>query len=558
MMKKTLPLILVFTLTFGLYNPVSIAAPYGSEKPKLILMIVIDQFRADYLTRFKKLFKPAHGANGEVGGFEYLTTEGAYYPFAEYDILQSMTGPGHATTLTGAYPYQMGIPVNDWYDVKIKDRVYCAEDRNIQQVGGTPADVHVGTSPKNLLATTFGDELKNAGYPSRVYSVALKDRAAIMMGGHRADLALWFDAKAFQWVSSQYYLPDNKLPEWITKMNAGITAKKGTNVKWEIQGEGSGLSLADPMMVHDAYNDAAGTQFPHVQPIGTKGSLNMPYGLEITEAAAEQMIEQYKLGNGKATDVLAVSFSSHDYMGHAFGLNSREMEEMTVADDQNISKLLNFVKKRVPGGLSNVVVVLTADHGAPSNPDWLKKQKIDAGRIDEKDMTAAIEKRLENKFGKLGKDHWVASVQDFNFYLNLEAIAKKKLQLGDVENEAKLALQDVQGVFHVVTSTDYNNRTLPPGMHERQILKTYFPGRSGNLVVIPLPFYMSKYATVTHQTGYTYDRMVPVILSGFHIKKGVHAEKAEVIDIAPTLSFLTGTIAPSMSEGRVLSEAITP
>lgn len=542
-------------LVFTSYTAPSLAAPYSSEKPKLVLLIVIDQFRSDYLTRFKKLFKPAYGANGEVGGFEYLTTQGAYYPFAEYDILQSMTGPGHATTLTGAYPYQMGIAANDWYDSKIKDRVYCVEDRSVKQVGGNNSDVHAGTSPRNLFSTTFGDELKNAGYPSRVFSVALKDRASILMGGHRADLALWFDVKAFQWVSSSYYLPEGKLPDWLTKINADITAKKGTQVRLDKHGEGSGLSLEDPMVVQDVIKDAGAT-FPHLQTIGNKSSLNMPFGLELTEEVAEQMIAQHNLGSGKATDVLAVSFSSHDYLGHAFGLNSREMEEMTVAGDRTISKLLNFIKKRVPGGLSNVVVVLTGDHGAPSNPDWLKKEKIDAGRIEDKDLISAVEKRLENKFGKLGKERWVTFMIDLNFYLNTNAIAKKKLKLGEVENEAKLALKEIPGIFHVVTSTDYHNRTLPPGMHERQIMKTYFEGRSGNLIAVLSPFFMSKYSTVSHQTGYTYDRMVPLVLTGFKIKRGVHAVKAEVVDIAPTLSFLTGTMPPSMSEGRVLHEAL--
>lgn len=552
MTKKIIPLFLVCSI---LFNPLQLsvsAAPYAVEKPKLILMVVIDQFRSDYLTRFKKRFKPAHGANGEVGGFEYLTSEGAYYPFAEYDILQSMTGPGHATVLTGAYPYQSGIPVNEWYDASLKKKIESIEDSKTKPV---PESTLAGMSPTNLLATTVGDELKNAGYPSRVLSVALKDRASILMGGHRADLAIWFDPKSFQWVSSQYYLPEGKLPDWLIALNGSITAQKGKPTKFDKQGPGTGLSTDNPMVVAEAVKDS-GAEFPHVQPIGSKGSLNLPFGLDLTEAAAEKMIEQYNLGNGKATDVLAVSFSSHDYMGHAFGPNSREMEEYAVADDQSISKLLNFVKKRVPGGLSNVVVVLTADHGTPSNPDWLKKEKIDAGRLDSKNLITAVENRLEQKFGKLGNEHWIISEFAFNLYLNKSAIGKKKLNVSDVESEAKAALLEIHGVAHVVTSTDYAKRILPPGQHERQILKTYYPGRSGDLVIIPLPNYMSNYATVTHQTGYNYDRMVPVILSGFHIKKGVHAQKAEVVDIAPTLSFLTGTVAPSMSEGRVLSEAI--
>lgn len=552
MTKKIPTLILIITFILSPLNASVTAAPYGAEKPKLILVIVIDQFRSDYLTRFKKLFKPARAANGDVGGFEYLTSEGAYYPFAQYDILQAMTGPGHATLLTGAYPYQSGIPVNEWYDARVKKKIESIEDATTKPV---PESNAVGMSPKNLLATTVGDELKNAGYPSRVFSVALKDRASIMMGGHRADLAIWFDAKNFQWVSSQHYLSDGKLPEWLVNLNASIAAQKGKSITWDKHGAGSGLSLDNPMIVPEIAKDA-GTHFPHTQSIGSKGSLNMPFGLDITEIAAEKMIEKYNLGSGKATDILAVSFSSHDYMGHGFGPNSREMEEFTIADDASISKLLNFVRKRVPGGLSNVVVVLTADHGTPSNPDWLKKEKIDAGRLDTKGLVAGVESRLDKKFGKLGNESWIVSEFAFNFYLNRPAIQKRKLNLAEVESEAKAALLEIHGVAHVVTSTDYENRNLPPGQHERQILKTYYPGRSGDLIIIPLPHYMSNYATVTHQTGYNYDTMVPLILTGFHIKKGTYAQKAEIVDIAPTLSFLTGTIAPSMSEGRVLSEAL--
>ena len=260
-----------------------------------------------------------------------------------------------ATILTGAYPYQSGIPVNEWYDAKLKKKIESIEDPTTKAV---PESTITGMSPKNLLATTVGDELKNAGYPSRVFSVALKDRASIMMGGHRADLSIWFEPKSFQWVSSQYYLPEGKLPEWLNKVNASITAQKGKSTTWDKHGVGSGLSLENPMIVPEVAKEA-GAEFPHVQPIGSKGSLSMPFGMDITETAAEKMIEEYKLGNGNATDVLAVSFSSHDYMGHAFGPNSREMEEFAIADDVSISKLLNFVKKRVPGGLSNVVVVLT-------------------------------------------------------------------------------------------------------------------------------------------------------------------------------------------------------
>ncbi|MGZ3687882.1 MAG: alkaline phosphatase family protein, partial [Bdellovibrionota bacterium] len=348
--------ILLTNLTYAAPRPAAHAAGgAGTPRPKLIFMIVIDQFRADYLTRFEKRFLPPRSQGGDVGGFRYLMTQGAYYPFAQYDLLQSMTCPGHATVLTGAYPYQAGIPANDWFDPETLQRVYCAEDPTQATVGAETTDPHLGTSPKNLIADTVGDELKNAGIPSRVVTVALKDRAAIMMGGHRADLALWMDPGSHHWVSSKFYLPDGKLPGWVVHLNETLDQHKGEAITWDYPGPGSGLST-------EKY-------FPHKADFGTRESMAMPLGVDLTETAAERAFEAFKLGQGAGTDLFAVSFSSHDYVGHQFGPNSREMEEMTVAEDFAISQLLNMVREKVPGGLKNTVVILTGDHGIPPIPE---------------------------------------------------------------------------------------------------------------------------------------------------------------------------------------------
>ena len=536
-----------------------------THKPKLVVVIVIDQFRADYLTRFAPRFLSAKKGHGQVGGFKYLTSTGAYFPFAEYDILQSMTGPGHATILTGSYPYQNGIALNDWYDRDLNRKIYCAEDIQSPLVTSTasPSSAATGMSPRNLIGTTVGDELKNAGYPSRVVSLALKDRAAIMMGGHRADLAMWFDPKAKQWISSRYYLPDGKLPSWITDLNVAVKKLPPAAAVGIIAAPGTGLSLKDPMASDNYYIKALGGK-DHALDSAAQGA-------ELTVQAAEGALAAYRLGQGEATDILALSFSSHDYLGHGLGPNSREMEELTVQEDRAISRLLNSIQKSVPGGLKQTLIILTGDHGIPPNPDWLKSQRIDAGFLDEKALTQSLNEHLEKKFGHVDGG-WISFTADLNFFFNSAAIAAKKPDRLALENEARAVLLEAThatrsaatpatasasgGVAHIFTATDVRERKLPAGMHERQILHTFFAGRSGDVIIIPKPFYMSAGATVTHMTGYSYDRLVPLVMAGPHIRAGLYATPAHVVDIAPTLSFLLGTLPHALSEGRVLSETI--
>ena len=527
------------------------------KPPKLIIMMVVDQFRADYLMRFKSRFLPAV-SGATIGGYRFLMEKGSYFPYGQYDLLQSMTGPGHATVLTGAYGYQSGIPSNDWYNQENQDWVYCTEDRAIPTVGGAISNPHAGTSPKNLIASTVGDELKNAGYPSRVVSLSLKDRAAILMGGHRADIAVWMDQNSLAWVSSKYYLPDGKLPAWMTQLNAELSERKGKALAWAAGKEETGFSARDSMPFPDEGNSGkfGGPVFPHIATAGGRGSFAMPFGLEITEHAAEKAIDAYSLGRGAGTDLFAVSFSSHDYAGHAFGPNAREMEEMTVAEDQVISKLLNFLKSKMD--IQDVVIVFTGDHGIPMNPEYARANRFPGGRIDEKALAEKIGEKLSSEVGKLPSDQkWIVYAHDFNFSLNHAAMSAKNYSLERVEEIAKNEILKEPGAAFVVTGVDYANHKLPPGMHERQINHTYFPGRSGDLILIPKPGYMLDHEdTVTHLTGYSYDRTVPLIFFGSPFKAGIYATRGEVIDIAPTLSFVSGIIPPSLSEGRVLSEIL--
>jgi predicted AlkP superfamily pyrophosphatase or phosphodiesterase len=503
------------------------AATALRPRPKLIVMIVIDQFRADYLMRFENRFAP--------DGFRELMSEGAYYPYGEYGLLQSMTGPGHATVLTGAYPYQHGIPANAWFDQETQAAVYCVEDASSPLI---QSDKSAGRSPKNLMASTVGDELKNAGYGSRVYSVALKDRAAILMGGHRPDLAIWFDPVRAQWISSRYYLPSGVLPAWLAELNAVVVKPHGN---WRPEGAGTGYSTEV-------------APFTHRVEAFTERALHSPYGDELTEQAAEAVYDKMQLGRGKApTDLLAVSFSSHDLVGHEFGPNSREMEEMTVSEDREIAKLLNHIRASMPGGLDHVVIALTADHGIPAMPEYALEAHMPAGRLNDKDLERIVEEKLATRFGKAPRGKkWVDFSADLSLKLDRETIAEKKIKLEDALAVAQAALEKHTGVLYVATQNG-----KPPGLFGMQYEHTYFPGRASDLIIIPQPNYMSAGDNVAHHTGYAYDRTVPIILMGPQFfKPGVYAQSARVIDIAPTLSFISGTIPPNMSEGRVLSESL--
>lgn len=522
------------------------------ERPQLIVFIAIDQFRSDYLTRFEGRFLPPMATNGDVGGFRYLMTKGAYYPFAEYSVMQSVTAVGHATVLTGAYPYQAGITGTSWFDFSLGKKVYCVESPGTDY----------GLSPFHLRGTTLGDEIKNSGFSSKVISMSLKDRAAILMGGHRADLAFWFDSKNARWQSSRYYLPDGKLPVWLDKINEEIQQRKDEKYVWNVSGQSSGFS---DDTVYSFLQPVPGLKpgFPHETTRGNPLAFAMPLGLDLLEDAAERAIEAYRLGQGNSPDVFAISFSNHDYLGHAFGPNSREMEEMTVAEDRVFSKFFNFLRKKIPGGLKNVVFVLTADHGAPQIPEWLKSHRVPAGRIQEEDLMKKVNLFLESRYGSAGiGKSWVPFVFDFHLFLNEPLVIEKKLDFAKVQKEIKeFILKDPEfseSIAFVVTAKEVEERKTPPGLMERQILLTYFKGRSGHILVIPRPYYITgEKDSIVHISGYTYDRMVPLIfLNPKYFKPGVYAQRAEVVDIAPTLSFITRTTPPSLSEGRVLHEAI--
>ncbi|MCX6129569.1 MAG: alkaline phosphatase family protein [Proteobacteria bacterium] len=530
------------------------------KRPKLVLVLVIDQFRADQIARFRNRFMKSEPKKGQLGGFNYLLEHAAYFPYAEYGLLQNMTGPGHATILSGAYAYQHGIALNEWIDEGTGKLQYCVEDPAYPLIAAVDGQNRQGISPRNFRGSTFGDELKNSGYRSQVISLAIKDRAAVLLGGYRADLAIWYDVATRAWISSKFYLPESELPAWVQTLNKKIAQEKDQSLEWSLSpGLGSGTSLPNNnFIVPSKAVESLGREFPHRALAGSKFSLMLPYGTQMTADAAIAALTELKLGRGPDPDVLAVSFSNHDFLSHSYGPNSRELEELTVAEDREIARIFSKLDQEL--GIENTLIVLTADHGAPPNPDWLKSVKVSAGRIDDKKLLAAGEDFLQKTYVSPHQGQWLTQVFEFNFYLDHKNIKAAALDIESVEESlAKFYRESpelMEGIAEVITAAQVRSGRLPGVLFERLIRKTFVAGRSGDIIMIPRPNYILPGETTNHLSGYAYDRMVPLLIAGPQIRAGIYAQKAEIIDIAPTLSFLTGTTPPSGSEGRVLHEIL--
>jgi predicted AlkP superfamily pyrophosphatase or phosphodiesterase len=527
--------------------------------PKLVVVVVVDQLRADQLPRWNQSFLPARSKSGTPGGFRYLMEEGAYFPLAQYQHLQALTAVGHATIMTGAFPYQHHIILNEWLHPETGEEIHAATDPRFPIVGNAKGFVDKGISPRSLSGTTFIDELKNSGYQSKAVSVALKERSAVLLGGHRADLALWYNRSAASWISSRYYLPDGKLPDWVNSFNESLKSQTESTLHWEANPKESGTSLPDNRYLEKKSPlEEIGLNFPHKTQGNSRHALLFPYGVQITTDMAVTALEAMKLGKGPHTDVLAVSYSSHDVVGHTFGPNSRELEFLATFEDKMISRLLTSIDQQV--GLKNTLFVLTSDHGASPLTEYLQAVNVPAGRIDEAKILKTCEEIMVKAFGKAKHGTWMSGYSNLNYYINHNALRAAGLDVMTVRKrlgrDIRLQAKIMDNMLYAFTGEDVRERTLPPGIFTEQILRTYVEGRSGDIVFIPKPYHVYSTVPTVHVTGYSYDRYVPLLMAGPGIKPGRYGETVNIVDIAPTLAFLSGTVPPSGAEGRVLFEAL--
>jgi predicted AlkP superfamily pyrophosphatase or phosphodiesterase len=500
------------------------AAP--PKKPKLVLAIVIDQFRYDYLLRFRKDYN---------SGLARLLQQGAVFTDAHFLHAATVTAVGHSTFLSGATPSSSGIIANEWVDRESGKPVTSVSDSKTKAVGGIPDAT--GSSPRRMLVSTIGDEVKMQGAESKVIGVSIKDRGAILTAGHMADGAYWYDADSNHWVTSTWYRA--QLPDWAKKLNDENSYQRYIGAKW---------------LPFDAKDDSAKPFCTMVAGADQRycGSLEAtPWGNEMIEEFAERALSGENLGHHAGVDILAVSFSSNDYVGHAVGPDDPAVRDISIRTDRLLGKLLDYVEQRV--GAGNTLVVLTADHGVAPVPEFNQSRKMPGGRISEARVTTKISDTLTKRFGP-GK--WLLPGQPAMPYLNQELIRTRKLDPAEVERVAAEAALTEAHIARVYTRHDLLNGRVQQDAISRAVSLGFYGPRSGDLYILQEPYYLFEASGTSHGTPYNYDTHVPVIFLGPGIKPGTYPARIAVNDIAPTLAALLEVAQPTGSIGRVLSEML--
>jgi hypothetical protein len=501
-------LFLLFLVTFALFS-----ASAETRPPKLVLTIVVDQFRYDYLTRFR---------SGYNGGLEELLTKGAVYTNARYIQSPTVTAVGHSTVLSGALPAISGIIANEWYDRESKKLVTSVSDTKEKLLGATGD----GSSPRRLLVSTVGDELRVVNGNSKVIGISLKDRSAVLPAGHMANGAYWFDNKSGAFVSSTFYFKD--LPGWVKDFNGTHPADKYAETEWmgkkfAVAGEALNASLAAS-----------------------------PWGNELIEDFAEKAIASEELGKRGITDILAVSFSSNDYVGHAVGPDDPQVQDMAVRTDILLRKFFAFVDKQV--GMKDVLVVFTADHGVSPVPEVSIQRKMEAGRYAAGAVDKPVEAALTAKFGA---GPWIEKVVDSGTMLYLDHALIEHRHLDQVNRVAAEAARSIPHIFRAYTREQLLNGEVGTDMASRAVANGFYPQRSPDVVVVQEPYWLFGATGTSHGTPFGYDNHVPVIFMGPGIKPGRYHESIAVNDIAPTLATILSVEIPSGAAGRILAEMFT-
>ena len=539
MRRRVLILLGLLTLFATLHRAtarVSEGAPEvaSAPKPKLIIMLVIDQFRYDYLLRFRPEFVQ--------GGFNLLLS-GANFVNCRYDYATTATCPGHAALATGAYSNLNGIINNSWYDRASHKEIYCVADPDVHLVG---AESGTGMSPRNLTADTFGDELRLAsGMKSRVVAISWKDRAAIMLGGHSPTAVYWADPPTAHFVTSTYYA--NTLPDWVKAFNAADPAKAYCGKPWQALPETPG---AGGKVLHSA-ETAPGEPCP--SPKFSEHLPSTPFANQLELNFAAAAIEHEGLGHGPATDLLAVSLSANDYIGHAYGPYSPEVADATLRTDRYLADFFKKVDQLV--GLKNVWITLSADHGAAPSPAFIVQHKLGSGRLDINAVKTAVQSALDKAYGQ---GDWIASIDEFYIYLNHRLLDSRQISTPNAQALAARAAMSVPEVRAAFTQTQMMSGNIPRTPLARKVVNSFNPKRSGDVFLIPMPFAVvtGKMTGTNHGTPWNYDAQVPLVFWGRAFKPGTYTAPVQPIDLASTLAAALGLTQPSDAQGHPLTEIL--
>jgi len=511
--------------------PTAAASAYNGH-PKLVVIVIIDQFRGDYLERYRDQFVE--------GGFRLLLDKGAYFTDCNYDYANTRTAPGHATLLTGAYSSGHGILSNEWWDPQKKRAISSVEDDSTHLVG-VSGDAK-GASPHNLLSTTLGDELKLAtGGKSRVFAMALKDRAAVLPGGHAADAAYWIEHKSGAWVTSTYYR--NELPKWAADFNSSNRAGKYWDRDWR---DGNGATLRST--AHRKAKD--GTEAGFYEVVGSTPFAN-DYELEF----AKELVLYEQLGVSGTTDLLTVSLSANDILGHAVGPDAPEMAAMALALDHQLAEFFNFLGHQV--GLANVWIALSADHGVAPLPKVASKLHVPSTYLDIPALQGQINKSLATRFAAGKPTEFLKSFDYPIAFLNDEAFSSLKVKEEDAERATGEAMKQV-GLRGYFTKAQLAQGAAPNTELGHRYLNSYSPESGWYVLGVPVPFMIGGNGGTDHGAPYTYDTHVPLAFYGLPFQLGTYRTHSEPVDMVATLASLLGINAPTHAIGRVLTEALAP
>lgn len=517
------------------------AAPAGSAysgHPKLVVIVVIDQFRGDYLDRYRDEFRE--------DGFRMFLDHGAVFSNCDYNYANTRTAPGHATLLTGAYSNGHGIIANEWYDPDRKTSKGALEpgavtsvwDANTKFVGTTDKG-EGAASPHNLRASTLGDELKLATQgKSRVFAISLKDRAAILPGGFSANGAFWIEKNSGAWITSDYY--EAQLPGWVQDFNGSKRKDKYWDVQWR--------DAAGHVLGTTASKKKDGKPAAFYDAVGST-----PFANDYEFEFARDLITQEKLGAGPATDLLVISLSANDILGHQAGPDSPEMHAMALALDAQISGFFGFLGQQI--GLANVWVALSADHGVAPVPSVAKELRIPAAGFDSEKLKDKINALLSAKLAAGKTTAFLKSLDYPTAWLDDRAFTTLHLKEADAEHAVGEALVQIgmQGYF---TKSQLAAGAVPNDETGIRYLHSYSPLGGWYVLGVPAPYTIGGTSGTDHASPYHYDRHVPLAFYGLAFRTGVYRTQAEPVDLAVTLASLLGINAPSHAVGRVLTEAL--
>jgi hypothetical protein len=541
------------------------ARPFGerggdlaAEKPRVVVLVVFDQLRGDYLSRWDALF-------GE-GGFHRLMKEGAWYQNCHYPYSDTMTGPGHSSIATGCPPRVHGIIANDWYERASDMTVNCVSSERYQRVPpfmlrlDTDKDKKKprGVAPERLLAPTVADAFKEAvGAQGRVVSLSFKDRSAVLPGGRRPDACYWLDTANGEFVTSTYYR--DAPHRWVTEFNRSGTADTWMGKSWtRLRGD---LDYAKYSGPDDAPGEGSlliGQTFPHA--LGGGGVIklkaayygtlyNSPFGNDLLLELAKKAIAAEKLGTRDKPDLLCLSFSSNDAIGHCWGPDSQEVLDVTLRSDLIVKELLACLDRQV--GAGKYVLVMTADHGICPLPEASRRRGEEAGRIDPKSLAAKASLFLGQTFGVSATDkRWLEVPEGSWLYINRALLERHKLKQADVETALAGWLRKQPGVQAVYTRTQLLAGPPADDAIGRSVWLSFYPERSGDVRIIEKPYYLvtTKLTGTTHGTPHSYDTHVPLIVFGANVRPGVRREAVSPLAAAAILAQSLGIKPPSRSD----------